>query len=447
MNDCYAVPCLYPLTIDRPAADGCDSSGLPRLHVRVPGSKSITNRAMLLAALAEGASRLEGALFSDDSRHLIQCLKDLGFPVTCSEADCTVSVTGFGGRIPRDQASVYVGSAGTAARFLAAFLGSSTGCYHIDASEQMRRRPMAPLLQSLEALGAQITFEDQEGHFPFTVSGRGFLHTDLTVNIDQSSQFLSALLISSVCAPTQVSIHTEGSHGMSYIRITIRMMEQFGVQVTPLASGDGFRIAGGQSYTARRYAIEPDVSAACYFYAMAPLLGVDVTVQGVHQDSMQGDLQFLSLLQQLGCSLTDTPSGILLHGIPDGRYPGITADMSACSDQAITMAALAPFAQTPTTITGIGHIRHQESDRIRAICTELSRMGIRCEEFADGIRIHPGAPHPAQIRTYDDHRMAMGFSLIGLRAPGIEILDPGCCRKTFEDYFQVLDTAVAQLAP
>lgn len=446
MNDRYAVPCLYPL-----CAYGADDKGQGsapakvQIHVRVPGSKSITNRAMLLAALANGSSTLEGALFSDDSRHLIQCLTDLGFPVACSEEDHRITVTGFGGSIPKDQASVYVGSAGTAARFLAAFLGCSMGTYHMDASAQMRKRPMAPLLRSLRELGAQLHFDGQEGYFPFTITGHGFGNTDLTVNIEQSSQFLSALLISSVCAPADVTIHTEGSHGMAYIEITTRMMAQFGVQAAPLPEGNGFYIAKNQRYTAGHYAIEPDVSAACYFYAMAPLLGIDVTVQGVHADSMQGDLQFLPILEQLGCQWEDRPEGILLHGIPDGRYPGITVDMSACSDQAITMAALAPFAQTPTTITGIGHIRHQESNRIQAICTELTRMGIPCQELTDGVRIWPGTPHPTRIETYEDHRMAMGFSLVGLRAPGIEISDPGCCRKTFENYFQVLDSVIARL--
>jgi len=471
-DNTYPVPCVYQTLSSRrqhsvsgttmPPSFDDDRPHHSPLTVRVPGSKSITNRAMLLSLLADGPSLLKGALFSDDSRHFLQCVSDMGFPVTADEDACTIQITGFGGQIPKNEASLYVGSAGTAARFLTALLGIVPGTYYMDASAQMRRRPMAPLLDSLRELGAEITFHENEGFFPFTISGHGFTKKELTVDINQSSQFLSALLIAAACSNEDVTIHTSGSHGMSYIEITRRMMEQFGVsthRISPSANASvpsdnnmihrddspTFCIPGGQTYRAHCYQIEPDVSAACYFYAMAPLLGVDVIVKNVHLDSMQGDIQFLRFLEQMGCSLTDTPDGILLQGPANGIYQGIHADMSACSDQAITMAALAPFAQTPTTITGIGHIRFQESDRILAIASELTRMGIRCEETSDSITIWPGAPSPAKVHTYEDHRMAMGFSLIGLRAEGIVIDDPGCCRKTFENYFQVLDQVVQEL--
>lgn len=446
-DNTYAVPCVYPKIIKQQELKDTSLSSL--LTVRVPGSKSITNRAMLLALLADGTSQLQGALFSDDSRHFLQCVSDMGFPVHFDEDACAIRITGFGGQIPEKEASLYVGSAGTAARFLTALLGIVPGTYHLDASAQMRKRPMAPLLASLQELGAEITFHENEGFFPFTISGHGFTKKELTVDINQSSQFLSALLIASACSDEDVTIHTTGSHGMSYIEITRRMMEQFGVfsdRLAVSASGTpSFLIPGGQCYQARSYPIEPDVSAASYFYAMAPLLGIATLVENVHLDSMQGDILFLRFLEQMGCHLTDTPKGILLQGPTNGIYQGIQADMSTCSDQAITLAALAPFAQTPTTITGIGHIRYQESDRISAIATELTRMGIRCEETADSITIWPGTPTPTTIHTYDDHRMAMGFSLIGLRAEGIVIGDPGCCRKTFENYFQVLDQVIQQL--
>ena len=448
-NNTYSVPYIYPkLQPDPQISVHCERNATP-LCVRVPGSKSITNRAMLLALLAQGPTLLKGALFSDDSRHFLQCVSNMGFPVQADEDACTIHITGFGGHIPEKEASLYVGSAGTAARFLTALLGVIPGTYHMDASPQMRKRPMAPLLRSLQDLGAQVSFHEQEGFFPFTISGHGFQTRELTVDIGKSSQFLSALLIAAACSKEDVTIHTTGSHGMSYIDITRRMMEQFGVSSQCLTltgqQTPSFRVPGAQSYQAHSYQIEPDVSAACYFYAMAPLLGIDVMVEDVHLDSMQGDIQFLHFLEQMGCNLTDTPEGIVVHGPKDGHYHGITADMSACSDQAITMAALAPFAQGPTTITGIGHIRYQESDRIAAIATELTRLGIRCEERPDSITIWPGTPSPATVTTYDDHRMAMGFSLIGLRADGMVIDDPGCCRKTFENYFQVLDQVVARL--
>ena len=431
----YAVPCIF---------DPEKTFSAP-LTVRVPGSKSITNRAMLLALLADGDTALEGCLFSDDSRHFLACVRELGFPVRADEKTGAVTITGFGGRIPRQEASLYVGSAGTAARFLTALAGASHGVYHLDASPQMRRRPMAPLLASLRDLGAEITCEDREGFFPFTVRGHGFCRRKLSVDIGQSSQFLSALLIAAVCSKEDIAIETSGSHGMSYIAITTRMMEQFGIRVETDDQGRSFLIPGGQTYRAGHYRIEPDVSAACYFYAMAPLLGIPVLVKGVHLSSMQGDIRFLKLLARMGCCLTDTEKGILLEGPAGGFYDGITADLKDCSDQAITLAALAPFARTPTVITGIGHIRYQESDRIAAIAAELSKMGCRCEERADSVTIYPGAPKPTTVETYDDHRMAMGFSLTGLRSPGIVIDNPGCCRKTFETYFDVLENSLTRL--
>jgi 3-phosphoshikimate 1-carboxyvinyltransferase len=435
----YAVPCIYNTIRTRDA-----SAGL--LAVDVPGSKSITNRALLLATLAEGISTLRGVLFSDDSRHFLKCVQDLGFETQVDEAGRLVRVKGLGGAVPLTKADLYVGSAGTAARFLTACLGLSEGIYRMDASEQMRRRPMAPLLCALKELGCGILYDAEEGHFPFVLRGHGFRKEQISINIDSSSQFLSALLIVSCLCKRDFTTHIEGTHGMAYIDMTLKMMEQFGV-CTEKASGSTFLTRAGQHYRALDYRIEPDVSAACYFYAMSPLLHVPVRVNHVHFDSLQGDVAFIRLLEEMGCLAADTPEGIVLSPPAEGMFHGITADMSACSDQAITLAAIAPFAEGPTTINGIGHIRFQESDRIAAITAELSRMGIRCDERQDGITIYPGRPAPSTVETYDDHRMAMGFSLTGLRSPGIVIADPGCCRKTFEDYFEVLDDVIKRLTP
>lgn len=435
----YAVPCIYNTIRTRDA-----SAGL--LVVDVPGSKSITNRALLLATLAEGISTLRGVLFSDDSRHFLKCVQDLGFETQVDEAGRLVRVKGLGGAVPLTKADLYVGSAGTAARFLTACLGLSEGIYRMDASEQMRRRPMAPLLCALKELGCGILYDAEEGHFPFVLRGHGFRKEQISINIDSSSQFLSALLIVSCLCKRDFTTHIEGTHGMAYIDMTLKMMEQFGV-CTQKASGSTFLTRAGQHYRALDYRIEPDVSAACYFYAMSPLLHVPVRVNHVHFDSLQGDVAFIRLLEEMGCLAADTPEGIVLSPPAEGMFHGITADMSACSDQAITLAAIAPFAEGSTTINGIGHIRFQESDRIAAITAELSRMGIRCDERQDGITIYPGRPAPSTVETYDDHRMAMGFSLTGLRSPGIVIADPGCCRKTFEDYFEVLDDVIKRLTP
>lgn len=441
-----AIPCLAEADLHH-----------KQITVTVPGSKSITNRALLLATLAQGTSVLQGALFSDDSRHFLKCIQDLGFSTLVEEEENRITVTGLGGRLPRESASIYVGSAGTAARFLTAYLGISPGTWHLDASPQMKRRPMAPLLEALEDLGCEILYQEKPGYFPFTLKGHGFGKSRISVDIGDSSQFLSALLIAACLAePAENTSCTElevlGTHGMAYIDMTCRMMEQFGVQAKRLDSASAagqsstlYRIPAGQSYQALDYRIEPDVSAACYFYAMAALLGISATVCHVNRDSLQGDIRFLDLLVQMGCSLSETPEGLCITGPAEGRLKGIQADLSAFSDQAITLAALAPFADSPTTITGIGHIRHQESDRIHAIVTELTKMGISCEEREDGVTIYPGIPSPCAVDTYEDHRMAMGFSLIGLRVPGIVINDPLCCRKTFENYFEVLEECIELL--
>lgn len=430
----YPVSCIYPL----PAVPS------EPLVVSVPGSKSITNRSLLLATLADGKSTLKGVLFSDDSRHFLKCIQDLGFETTVDEINKEITVTGHGGSVPNRSAGQYVGSAGTAARFLTAYLGVTHGTYLMDASPQMRRRPMAPLLASLQELGCEITYGEEEGFFPFSLKGNGFGKDTISVNIEHSSQFLSALLIASCLAPHDMRIQVEGTHGMAYIQMTEAMMAQFGVHIQHPGERT-FLIPAGQSYRAHTYQVEPDASAACYFYAMAPLLNVPVCVENVHFDSLQGDVEFIRILEKMGCSATDTPRGILVSPPQDGHFHGVDVNMSACSDQAITLAAIAPFADSPTTIRGIGHIRHQESNRMAAIVTELGKMGILCKETEHNLTIYPGTPGSSVVETYEDHRMAMGFSLIGLRVPGIVIDNPDCCRKTFEEYFSVLDKVTAIL--
>lgn len=431
--DTYRVPCLSGRELSQ-----------KNITVSVPGSKSITNRALLLAMLADGESVLTGALFSDDSRHFLNCLHTLGFETTVSEAESRITVNGLAGKLPCAESSLYVGSAGTAARFLTACLGVSQGIFHMDASEQMKKRPMAPLLDALKELGCEISFSEKEGFFPFTLKGHGFHKNHICIDIGASSQFLSALLIASCLSDRDMEIQVAGSHGMSYIDITCKMMEQFGVHFSRTPEG-AFRIPAGQHYHALSYAIEPDVSAAAYFYALGAILGISVTVNGVFPNSLQGDVQFLYILEQMGCSVKETPEGLCLSGPKEGKLHGITVDMSACSDQAITLAAIAPYADAPTTITGIGHIRHQESDRISAIAENLQSMGVTCTERENGLTIYPAQPHPALIHTHDDHRLAMGFSLTGLLAEGIVIENPLCCKKTFENYFEVLESTLQTL--
>lgn len=409
----------------------------------VPGSKSITNRALLIAALSDGLTTIKGALFSDDSRHFLNCLKELGFSVEIDEKNCEVKVLGLSGKIPKDEASIYVGSAGTAARFLTAMLAIK-GKYYIDSSEQMKKRPMAPLIESLKELGATVTYHEEEGHFPFTIEGNGQKKDRIVVNIDNSSQFLSALLIVSTMFEKDMDIEVIGTHGMAYIDITVNMMKQFGVIVEK--EGNVYHVKANQTYKACVYEVEPDVSAACYFYALAPLLSVKACVKGVKEASMQGDIRFVEILRNAGCGVSTNENGDIEVCPPVQKYYDFgEVDMGMCSDQTMTLAAIAPFAKNPTYIYNVGHIRYQESDRIHAITTELNKMGIACEETKDAIRITPGNISSSVVDTYEDHRMAMAFSLIGLVSDGIIIDNPSCCRKTFENYFEELFNVIRQI--
>ena len=411
-----------------------------KCKMEVPGSKSVTNRALLLAALADGVTTLKGVLYSDDAHYFLESLKTLGFAVEDDPDTCTVRLTGAGGRVPEKEAEIYVGSAGTAARFLTAYLGVSDGTYTIRASEQMAKRPMQPLFDVLEQLGAQITWLGREGFLPVTIRGAAVTNRqdacEIQLDISRSTQFLSAFLL---IAPLfrgglKIRIGSSKKDG-AYVRITRQMMASFGVEARQ--DVQGYETAPGTALrTPGVYEIEPDMSAACYFYAAAALLGGTMIVERVHPDMMQGDLKFLEVLSKMGCRYRDTKEGIILQGPADGQLAGISLNMNDFSDQALTLAAIAPYASGPVEIAGIAHIRGQECDRIRAMEENLTAAGIRCKSYDDGIRIEPGTPHACRIRTFDDHRVAMAFSLLGLKTEGICIENPLCCRKTFPDYFE-----------
>lgn len=414
----------------------------PKLDVTVPGSKSMTNRALLLAALAEGESTVSGILFSDDSNVFLQALKDVGFTLEIDTQEKRVTIEGKGGRLPRSQANIYVGSAGTAARFLTAMVAMADGEYRIDASAQMKKRPMEDLFKALEDLGADIQYLCGEGNFPVRVTGMGHRRpkAQVSMNIDKSSQFLSALLMTAPTHFDELDIQLTGTRSaLSYVKMTEQMMKQFGHAGVIREADDRYQVMTGGGYHARNYVVEPDVSAACYFYAMAAITGGECCVRNMHQDSLQGDMKFLRVLEQMGCQLAWGEKGLVLTGPEPGHLKGIEVDMSDFSDQTLTLAAIAPYADSPVHIRNVGHIRGQECDRLHAICENLGRMNIRCEEYEGGVKIYPGMPKPAQIETYQDHRVAMAFAVTGVRTDGIVISDPMCCRKTFENYFEVLE--------
>lgn len=416
-----------------------------RIEVEVPGSKSITNRALMLAALSNGACRLTGVLFSDDSRAFLSCLTGLGFEVDVDEELKTVTIQGLGGVIPNRNAKINVRSAGTAARFLTAMLALAGGDYLLQSSEQMKKRPMEPLITMLRGIGVSVNCLEEEGHFPFEIHSRGITVEEITMDTSISSQFVSALLMSGIMLPRGLRLRLSGSRTEgAYIKLTLSLMRQFGIEV--LKEGEVCYVPHNLSYQIPLYNIEPDVSGACYFYAMAPLLGISALVKGVHLDSMQGDIKFVEMLKQLDCGVEDTEQGVCVTGRKDRVFPGIRINMNDFSDQTMTLAAIAPFAASPTMIENISHIRLQESDRVGAIIKELTRLGIRCEEKKEyqGICIYPGKVTSGVVETYEDHRMAMAFTLTGLRAEGVVIDNPGCCGKTFENYFAIIDTLTAE---
>lgn len=388
-----------------------------RISVSVPGSKSITARALLIAALANGESTLYNAQFSDDCATFLNCLKGLG--IECNVEGTTVKIKGCGGKLSKKSAGIDVGSAGTAARFLPAFLAFQDGEYTLNCSQQMKNRPVEPLIHCLKSLGATFKFLGKENSYPFIIRGTKNPKSSVSVDITKSSQYLSALLISSVCAGKEIIIKTAGTHGLDYVDMTLNMMWSFGVCVE---EREGYRVSG--NYSAKKYDIEPDISAACYFYAINKILGTEISVNGIMLHSMQGDMRFIKLLE---------------------NFDGGRVDMSAFSDQALTLAAIAPYLKTPTEIFGVEHIRGQECDRIKAICENLNAMGVKCEERVDGVKIYPAQPKPAQINTYGDHRVAMSFAITGLRADGIVIENAEVCSKTFKDYFTVLGGVIKQL--
>ena len=383
---------------------------------------------------------LHGVLFSDDSRHFMQALYDLGFPIHIDEEEETVTIEGFGGDIPNEEAEIYVGSAGTAARFLTAFLGLSKGKYRLTASEQMKKRPMKELLVALEEMGSEIIYEEEEYCFPFTIGNFECKKNRVTIDVEKSSQFLSALLISSVLLPPNFLIKVTGNHGMAYVSMTMRMMQQFGMGVERTLTG-AYRRRHDNGYEACEYKIEPDVSAACYFYALCPLLRVKVKVKNVHMDCLQGDIKFLKVLVRMGCKLESEEDGVLMLP-PKEKFLGGSFDLASFSDQALTLAAIAPFANSKVCMMNIGHIRYQECDRIAAIVKNLAKMGIAVVEQGNNVFILPGTPSACQVETYDDHRVAMAFSLIGTMVDGIVIENPACTRKTFEKYFEVLENSI-----
>ena len=406
-----------------------------RGSIRPPGSKSLTNRALITAALASGTTKLTGVLASDDTRVMVESLNRLGIPVTHDVDNCTMEVTGCGGKPPAEKAELWLENSGTSIRFLTAFCSLGHGEYRLDGNERMRERPISHLVESLTKLRVDARCELGTNCPPVCMTAKGLSGGQTSIAGNVSSQYLSALLMAAPCASTPVDIEVTGELvSKPYIDMTMGVMAQFGATVL---CPDRHRFSiSQQQYKATNYAIEPDASAASYFFAVAAITGGEVTVEGLSSYALQGDVNFVDALEQMGCDVVYGDDAITVKG---GRLTGVDIDMNAISDTAQTLAVVALFADGPTRIRNVGHMRHKETDRVAAVVNEIRRMGVEAEEFDDGLAITPGTIQPATIETYDDHRMAMSFALAGLRSEGIRIADPGCTGKTYPHFFSDLE--------
>lgn len=413
--------------------------------VTLPGSKSYTNRALIIAALADGTSTLRQALFSDDTLYMAEALRQLGIPVSADETASTYVVAGKGGDIPKDRAELFVGLSGTSARFLTALAALGNGRYCVDGVARMRERPMQPLFESIHQLGGAIHSLHGNACLPIEIAGRGLRGGTAHMAGDQSSQYFSALLMVAPHMREGLDLAVRGGliHGQ-YIAMTMKSMADFGVAATGEADRR-FRVTPGQHYAARTYDIEPDASAASYFFAAAALTGGTVRVENLGAESAQGDLAFVDVLAEMGCTVVKGADHVSVAGPKALR--GVDVDMGAFSDTFMTLAALAPFAEGPTVMRGIAHTRLQETDRVRATAQELRKLGVAVTETEDSLHVEPGPMRGTTIDPHDDHRIAMSFALIGLRLPGVTINNHQCVAKTFPDFFARLEEAVRADSP
>jgi 3-phosphoshikimate 1-carboxyvinyltransferase len=365
---------------------------------------------------------------------MLDSLAKLDVPLRTDWTASTVDLTGCAGRPPASEAELWLENSGTSIRFLAATCTLGSGRFRLDGNARMRERPLQDLVDGLNQLGSRARCEFNNGCPPVIIDADGLPGGEAHVRANVSSQYLSGLLMAAPCAKGDVMLRVEGGLvSEPYVVMTLRVMEAFGVTVD--TSQPGVFRSRPQSYSGRTYDVEPDASAASYFFAAAAITGGEVTVEGLSRNSLQGDVEFVDALVQMGCTAEFHADAITIRG---GPLRGIDIDMNAISDTAQTLSAVALFATGPTTIRNVAHMRHKETDRISAVATELRRLGQDVEEFPDGLRITPRPITPATVATYDDHRMAMSFALVGLRAPGIRIADPECTRKTYPRFFEDL---------
>ncbi|MEV6103669.1 3-phosphoshikimate 1-carboxyvinyltransferase [Streptomyces sp. NPDC051940] len=404
----------------------------------VPGSKSLTNRALFLAAAADGVTTLRRPLLSDDTEAFAAGLSRLGYRI--EQGDGVWRVHGRPEGPAAETADVFTRDGATPARFLPPLAAAGHGEFRFDASAQMRRRPVGPLTAALRDLGVELTHEEAEGHLPLRVRARGVEGGEVTLDAGLSSQFLTALLLMGPLTRTGLRIRVTELVSAPYVGITLAMMRAFGVEVR--RDGEVYEVPAG-GYRATEYAIEPDASTASYFFAAAALTGREVTVPGLGRGALQGDLGFVEALRAMGAEVAVGAGATTVRGT--GRLRGITVNMRDISDTMPTLAALAPFADGPVRIEDVANTRVKECDRLDACAENLRRLGIRAETGPDWIEIHPGTPAAAEIGCRGDHRIAMGFSVTGLRTPGLTLDEPGCVKKTFPEFHEVFGEVFGSL--
>lgn len=409
----------------------------------VPGSKSYTNRALTIAALANGTCTLHGALESDDTQVARAALKQLG--ITVEQADTTFVVHGRHGTFVDPQQPLFLGNSGTATRFFTAMLTLTDFPCTVTGNARMQERPIADLLHALNQLGAQVTSVHNNGCPPVSLAGQRLQGGTATISGAISSQFLSALLMVAPYAQQDVTLLVQDTLvSVPYVDLTLDIMARFGVHV----DNDAYRrffIPGRQSYQAQEYLVEGDASSATYFWGLAALLGQQMCVTNVPSTSAQGDVRFLDVLARMGCTVSQGEQ-LTVTG-PAQLQPLGVIDLNALPDAAMTVAVLAAFCRGETRICNVANLRVKETDRLHALATELRKLGATVTEFADGLDINgnPEALHGADIATYDDHRMAMCFGMAGARLAGIRIQEPGCVSKTYPGYWGDLQQVGVQI--
>jgi 3-phosphoshikimate 1-carboxyvinyltransferase len=405
--------------------------------VRVPGSKSITNRALLIAALATGDSELRGALASDDTRVMFEALRDLGCEVRPGPESW--KVRGTGGVLRAPDGPLGVGNSGTTARFLTVAAALADGPVVIDGSPRMRERPIEDLTRALVALGVPVEILGRNGCPPVRVAGGGLPGGEVEIDASRSSQYVSALLLSAPYAAKDLVLRFAGGTLVSrpYVELTLQLMRAFGADAGWSEAG-GVAVRAGHRYAGRPFSVEPDASSASYPFCAAAIAGGRVRVEGIPPDSVQADFRLLEILERMGCRIRRGANFAQVEG-PSGPLRGIDVDMNDLPDAVLALAVVALFAEGQTRIRNVANLRIKETDRLAALETELRKLGADARTTEDSLTVTPGPPRGAEIETYEDHRMAMAFALAGLRIPGVVILDPGCVSKTWPEYFSVLE--------